>query len=47
MIKPAANLANANGWKTGAAEITDVRLETADGTPSVTLKGGEACEVAR
>jgi lipopolysaccharide transport system ATP-binding protein len=41
MIKPVSNLANANGWKTGAAEITDVRLETSDGTPSVTLKGGE------
>ena len=35
------NLENATGWKTGAAEITRVRLTNYSGEPSVVFQGGE------
>ena len=35
------DIANSDGWKTGAAEITRVSVTTLDGAPVTTLAGGE------
>jgi lipopolysaccharide transport system ATP-binding protein len=41
VAQPVANLDAATGWKTGAAEIVEVRLESVEGGDTPVLKGGE------